>query len=613
MNKTNILIVEDELIIAKSTAKKLENLGYNVAKIVASGEAVIEYITTEKPDLILMDIAIKGDLDGIETALRVRSIKDIPIIFLTAYANEETLDRASQTGCYNYLIKPYRDKELQATVKMTLSKHQEQSAIQQALQYTVNEYSAQYDDIYKNSLTNLPNKLFLRDIFNYFSSLLDSNATLATSNNKCDVVNVKEQINLEQSQLELIAVFNISLDRLKKISSLLSKEQQDALVFQTAQRLNDCVNSFNFQGAIVYLDSDNYVVLVALDKRQTAADYGQIILNQFKQAFAINNQEIFVAVSIGVAFYPSDHTDIEELLKQGQKAVEYARQQGGNRCQLFTFAFNITNSRSSDSITMEAELHHALEREEFELYYQPKVNLHTNLIVGAEALLRWNHPIIGRILPEKFIPLAEESGLIKPIGKWILNSACRQVKVWQNAGLDSLKIGINISGFQFRQSDLFHQITQVLFNTSLESQYIELELTETILVENIKTNIQRLQLLKKLGIQIALDDFGTGYSSLGYLQQFPFDILKIDACFIRNIDRNETNGVITKTIIDMAHQLGLKVVAEGVETEAELNFLRKCQCDEIQGFLFSRPLNAKEFYKLVTRNAASLLTINSQF
>jgi diguanylate cyclase len=609
MNKANILIVEDELIIAKNTAKKLQNLGYNVAKIVASGQAAIKYVHSEKPDLILMDIAIKGDLDGIETAMRIKSIVDIPIIFLTAYANENTLDRASQTGCYGYLIKPFREKELEATVKMTLSKHQEQSAIQQALQHTVNEYSAQYDDIYKNNLTNLPNKLFLRDVFNYLLSLLDSNAALTTLNNTYEFVNVKEQVSSDHTQLELVAVFNISLDRLKKISSLLNKQQQDTLIVQIAQRLNDCVNNFDFQGAIVHIDSDNYVVLVALDKRQTAADYGQIILNQLRQAFNIDNHEIFLSISIGVAFYPSDHTDIEELLKQGEKAAEYVRQQGGNRCQLFTFAFNVTNSRASSNITLEAELHHAIDRDELELYYQPKVNLHTNLIIGAEALLRWNHPEMGRISPEQFIPLAEESGLIKPIGEWILDSACRQVKTWQNVGLNALKIGINISGFQFRQSDLFHKITQVLFNTSLEAQYIELELTETILVENIKTNIQRLQLLKKLGVQIALDDFGTGYSSLGYLQQFPFDILKIDACFIHNIDRNETNAVITKTVIDMAHQLGLKVVAEGVETEAELNFLKKCQCDEIQGFLFSRPLSAKDFYKLATHNAASLLTV----
>ena len=260
---------------------------------------------------------------------------------------------------------------------------------------------------------------------------------------------------------------------------------------------------------------------------------------------------------------------------------------------------------------MEAELHHALEREEFELYYQPKVNLKTNKIIGAEALIRWNHPVMGRIGAGKFIPLAEESGLIRPIGEWILDRACKQTKAWHNLGLNFLNIGINLSGSQFRQSDLFHQITQALFNSSLEPQYLELELTEKVLVENIKTNIQRMNLLKKLEVKIVLDDFGTGYSSLGYLQQFPFDILKIDSSFIHNIDSDPVNAVITKTIIGMAHELGLKVVAEGVESEAELNFLKNSQCDEIQGFIFSRPLNAREFQKLAMVNVSSQSPISS--
>ena len=287
------------------------------------------------------------------------------------------------------------------------------------------------------------------------------------------------------------------------------------------------------------------------------------------------------------------------MLEQSTKAREYARQQGGNRCQEFTFAFNIKSSQPSNSLIMESYLYHALEKEELELYYQPKINLKNNLITGAEALIRWNHPSLGRISADRFIPLAEESGLIKPISEWVLNSACEEAKAWQDIGLNFLKIGINIPGFQFRQSDLFHKITQALFNASLEPDFLELEFTEKILVENLKTNIQRLNLLKKIGIQIALDDFGTGYSSLGYLQQFPFDILKIDSCFIRNIDTNKVNAIITQNTIKMAHQLNLKVVAEGVETEAELKFLKQCQCDEIQGYVYSHPLPAKEFRNLV--------------
>ncbi|WP_319421403.1 two-component system response regulator [Pleurocapsa sp. FMAR1] len=604
MNETNILIVEDELIIAKNTAKKLEALGYQVTKIVSSGQAAIDYIISDRPNLILMDIAIKGEIDGIETAETIKEIADIPLIFLTAYASDETLERASKTGCYGYLIKPFRDRELQATVKMALSKYQEQSTIQKALQSTVNDYSSHYDDIYKDSLTNLPNKLFLRDLFDYLSSTLGSSVELINQSDSNDVLPIAENRDTQQPPSKLLALFNISLDRLQKVSSFLTKEQQDTLVKEIAQRLRNCLDSFENNGAIVYLEADNYVMMVALDQKQTAQNYGQEIINQLRQAFNVDNQEIFLPTNIGIAFSPLDSTDIEELLEQSQKARDYATSQGGNRCQLFTFAFNIKNSGASESLTMEADLYRALEREELELYYQPKINPKNDSIVGAEALIRWNHPAMGRITADKFIPLAEENGLIRPISEWIMHCACKQMNEWHNAGFDYLRIAVNLSGFQFRQSDLFHQITQILFKTSLNPHYLELELTETILVENIKTNIQRLNLLKKLGIQIALDDFGTGYSSLGYLQQFPFNILKIDSCFIRNIDSNKVNAVITKNTIEMAHQLGLKVVAEGVETKAELNYLRQCQCDEIQGFLYSRPLAAKEFQKLIMNNTS---------
>lgn len=584
----NILIVEDELIIAKNTAKKLQNMGYEVAKIVSSGQEAINFVNQAQPNLILMDIAIKGEIDGIETAAQIKSIADVPIIFLTAYANEQTLDRASQTGCYGYLIKPFREKELQAAIKMSLSKHQEQSAIQKSLQDTINEYSAHFNDVYLNNLTNLPNQLFLRDSFDYLTSLINDNHQITTENK-----------DISESNLQLIAIFNIAIDRFAKICSCLTKEQQQTLIQSIAQRLTNYVSESDFQGITIYLKEDNFLVMIPLDKQITASKYGQEILNLLRQTFYLDHHQIFLSISIGISFYPSDSQDIEELLERSKQATEYAKSQGGNRCQLFTYAFNVKNAQKTEGLAMEAELHHALEKGELELYYQPTVNLKTNSIVGAEALLRWNHPSMGRIPAEKFINVAEDSGLIKPIGEWILETACKQTKTWHDAGLNFLKIGINLSGFQFRQSDLFHKITQTLFSTSLDPQYLELELTEKVLVENIKVNIQRLHLIKKLGIQIALDDFGTGYSSLGYLQQFPFDSLKIDSCFIRHIDSNQINAVITENIINMAHQLGLKVVAEGVENKAELDYLQQFGCDEIQGFLCSRPLDAKSLKKLV--------------
>ena len=581
-NAIKILIVEDELLIAKNTAKKLQKFGYSVVKIVATGKAAIDFTTENQPDLILMDIAIKGEIDGIETASQIKAICDVPIIFMTAYANDETLDRAAATGCYGYLIKPYKEKELQATVKMTLSKHKEQSTIQRALESSISEYSAEYDEIYRDSLTGLPNKLFLRDVFNYLLSFIDEP-------NQSDA----------KHNFNLIGVFNISLDRLTRINSFLNKEEQNCLLKEIAERLDGCVKSLSAHGSTVYLQPDNFVVLLAVDERLTATKDGQFILDTLKQSFTIGDREIYLSPVIGIAFYPNDHQNIVELVEQSHRAVKYARINGGNRCQTFTFAFNIKQNRASDNLKIESELHHALKRQEFELYYQPKLDLKTNSIIGSEALVRWNHPKMGRIGADKFISVAEEIGLIEPIGKWVLTTACQQMQIWLDAGLKTHQVSVNLSGAQFKQSNLFHQITQILFQTSLDPQLLELEVTENILVENIRGNVQKLNLLKKIGIQISLDDFGTGYSSLGYLQQFPFDTLKIDRCFIRNIDSNRVNAVITENIISMAHQLGLKVIAEGVETEAELDFLNRVGCDSIQGYLFSRPLPAAEFKSLI--------------
>ena len=588
MNKIGILIVEDELIIAKNTAKKLGKLGYSVEGIVSSGEAALEHINRQKPDLILMDIAIKGAIDGIETAIRIKEeVADIPIIFLTAYASEQTVDRASKTGCYGYLIKPFKEAELQATIKISLNKHQEQLTISKFFNNIISEGSSDFNNIYLNELTNLPNKLFLRDSFDYLKSLLSSKQNYLTDN-----------YNSLEAEINLIAIYRIDLDRFVKINNCL-KQQKNIFIREIAQRLNQFVSNCDFPGITIHLQENSFLTMIPLDEQTRANQYSQKILNIIRQVIYIDGREIFPSASIGISLYPAHHQELEELLAQVEKASKYAQKQGGNRCQLFTFAFNIKDSQAIEDLTIEAELYHALEREELELYYQPKIDLRTNLIIGAEALLRWNHPTLGKITADRFISLAEESGSIESIGKWVLERACKQTRAWHEAGLNFLTIGINLSGLQFKQSNLFHTIAQVLFKTSLDPQRLQLELTEKVLVENIKTNIQRLNLIKKLGIKIALDDFGTGYASLGYLQQFPFDVLKIDSCFVRHIDKNKVNAVIVENIIRMAHQLGLKVAAEGVETEGELKYLQKHQCDLVQGFYYSFPLEPAKFKDLV--------------
>ena len=583
MKGINILIVEDELIIAKNTAKKLTKSGYNVVKIVSSGQAAISFCEENFPDLILMDIAIKGSLDGIETAAMIKAKKDVPIIFLTAYASEQTLDRAAEIGCYGYLIKPFREKELLATIKMALAKHEENSLINQSLRDTVQQYSSQLDNIYVNHLTALPSRLFLRDSFDYLVSSLMMSQQDNNSNN------------LER----IIAIYNVSLDRLAKISSLLTPDQEKTLVKEIAQRISNFASNLDDEGITIYMANDNYVVMIPVNNQIEAKNYGQKIISICTDVCQLDNQEIFLSASIGMAFYPKDSSDVEKLLEQSKKAVNYVQAQGGNRCQAFSFALDVKDVRTANSLSIEAELHHALERQELEIYYQPIINIENNVIVGAEALLRWNHPTMGRIEPNQFIPIAEESGLIRPIGEWVLLKVCQQTKDWHDKGFDWLRISVNFSGIQFKQSDLFHRINQVLLKTSLPAKYLELEVTETILIDNIKANIQKLNLLKKLGVKIALDDFGTGYSSLSYLQKFPFDTLKIDSCFIRDIDKNDTNKIITNSTIVMAHDLGLNVTAEGVETASEFKTLRDLKCDSVQGFLISHPLTNQDFLKLL--------------
>ncbi|HEY9872303.1 MAG TPA: EAL domain-containing protein, partial [Candidatus Obscuribacterales bacterium] len=263
------------------------------------------------------------------------------------------------------------------------------------------------------------------------------------------------------------------------------------------------------------------------------------------------------------------------------------------------------NIEMSEQQALEADLHLALERKQLQVYYQPQISTQTGKIVGAEALLRWHHPERGFISPAIFIPLAEKSDLIVSIGEWVFSTACRQTKAWHTDKIGHLQIAVNLSGRQFDQLNLRQRLEPILTDTGLDPKYLKLELTESILVQNADLALRQLNSLKALGVQIAIDDFGTGYSSLRYLQQFPFDILKIDQCFIRQLNNAKTIA-ITIAIIQMAHSLHLKVIAEGVETEAELAFLREHNCDEIQGYLFSRPLPVAEFEKLLASDLACL-------
>ncbi|MGF1480376.1 MAG: putative bifunctional diguanylate cyclase/phosphodiesterase [Cyanophyceae cyanobacterium] len=406
----------------------------------------------------------------------------------------------------------------------------------------------------------------------------------------------------KKSTLALIPVFYINLDRFSRINNTFGNRVGDDVLRTLAQRL---LTGLRPHETLAYLSANEFaVVCAAAPHVQAVTKRAQTFLDCISQPIEIEQQDLFITASVGVALYPSDGLTIERLLQQANKAMLSAKQQGGNQYRFYTSADKITLI-SSNSLTLEADLRHALEREEFELYYQPQINLRTEKITGAEALLRWNHPQRENISPATFIPIAEESGLVEPIGEWTLHRACQQTFRWHQAGFNDFHMAVNLSGRQFKQLNLHQNLIKILMQARLNPRFLKLELTESILIENATENLHKLNLLKSLGFQIAIDDFGTGYSSFSYLKQFPFDILKIDRCFIQNIHQDAVNAAITTAIISMAHQLDLKVIAEGVENQAELEFLQQQQCDEVQGYFVGPPLPQEEFEELLANNLKS--------
>jgi EAL domain-containing protein (putative c-di-GMP-specific phosphodiesterase class I) len=320
-----------------------------------------------------------------------------------------------------------------------------------------------------------------------------------------------------------------------------------------------------------------------------------------RKVFVFEGNEIFPTVSIGITRFPEDSSETESLVKHAGAANELAKQKGRNNFQFYSAEMS---TRADERRSLEADLHHALEREELRLYYQPQIDTQSGKVIGMESLLRWQHPTRGLVLPLDFIPLAEENGLIIPIGEWVMKEACRQTRAWQIQGLDSLAVSVNVSARQFRKPGLSRIVEEALANSELDPRYLVIEITEGLVMEDIEMTSKVLHEIKENGVSISVDDFGTGYSSLSYLKRFPIDELKIDRSFLMDIPASEDDSAIVKAVIAMSNSLELNVVAEGVETEEQLAFLRKLNCNALQGYLFSVPLPEQEFSAFVINNRA---------
>lgn len=402
---------------------------------------------------------------------------------------------------------------------------------------------------------------------------------------------LKEMLTTVEETKEAFALLFLDLDRFKPINDTMGHPAGDLVLKDVAQRLSSSVKS---KDLVCRMGGDEFTIaLTPQPDAQTAADVALYVANrileQLSQPYYVDKQEVFLSGSIGIAIYPQDGLSATELLKNADMAMYHAKDLGRNNVQFYKLSMN---EKAKIQLEIENDLRHVLDRQELELYYQPQHAANTGVAVAAEALLRWNHPTKGLMTPNQFIPIMEDSGLIVSIGQWVLEQACQQFAEWHAQGLGLKRIAVNVSARQFHQKDFVGMVYNAIERTGIKANQLELELTESILIQDLEQTLNTLNSLRAMGVRIAIDDFGTGYSSLNYLKQFPVDSLKIDRTFIQNLPHNSDDAQITRTIIAMAHNLGMGVIAEGVETAEQLAFLQSTQCEEIQGYYFSRPLSA---------------------
>ena len=569
LKNATIMMVDDEPIMLEIIQLLLEDAGFKNFIPVESSSQSFDMIVQNEPDLLLLDLDMP-EVNGYEVLTTVRSSSEyehLPVIILTASSEPDDKLKALELGATDFLSKPVDSSELVLRVRNTLSA----KAYQDQLAY--------YDN-----LTGMPNrKLFIE--------------RLAWG------------VELSKRERIPLTVLNIGLDKFKQVNETLGMYAGDKVLAIIAERLNSLVRSSDFVGHtddVIKMErlarvggNDFSIILFGVNSVENAALVSKRILDEVKKPIIIDEHEIFITASIGISVCPTDGEEVESLIKHASSAKDFASKQGSDNYQFFSSEMNI---HARVLITMESNLRKALENDEFELHYQPKINSETNKLVGMEALLRWNQPEQGLVSPGVFIPAAEELGLIVPIGEWALHQACKDTSEWVKAGCDNLKVSVNVSAQQLNETSLKKSIISALKNSGLGSRNLVLELTESMLMGDVESHNILLNKIIDLGVSFSLDDFGTGYSSLSYLRKFPIEELKIDRSFLTNIPESQEDGSIVRAIIAMAHSLGLKVIAEGVENADQLEFLKQHNCYAIQGFYYSKPLSKADFTEYLKRH-----------
>jgi diguanylate cyclase (GGDEF)-like protein len=519
-------------------------------------------------------VEFSDPIDGIERLSIVYRTVEYPVALIVGISRAEMMSRVT-ADTNSYLWRATGASLLAILMAALLGRNSWQLAQARSreneakLAYARHvEYLAYYD-----GLTTLPN----RSLFNKLLS---------------------QAIARAHRHKEKLAVAFVDLDRFKQINDTLGHGAGDELLREAAGRLKACLRESD---TVARLGGDEFVILLTdVAERQYAGTVATKIIHAIAQPFSLLNQEFRVTASIGISVYPDDGADEVALTKNADVAMYQAKDDGKNTFRFYSARFD---AQSLERQTLESSLRRALDRDEFRLLYQTKRDIGSGQITGVEALLRWQHPDLGLIPPLKFLSIAEESGLIVPIGRWVLRTACEQNMAWQRSGLPRLGVSVNLTTRQFNDERLLDDVAKVLQATGIEPQLLELEIHESLLMQNVGTTLPKLTALKCLGVRIAVDDFGTGYSSLATLQRFPLDTIKIDRSYIRDVASRCENSEVTEAIIGMGKTLSLTVVAQGVETRAQADYLRTHACDEIQGFYHDKPLSVAEITKLLQQGA----------
>ncbi len=534
--------------------------------------------------MAFVDMRMPPGWDGLETIERLWKVDpDVQVVICSAHSDYDWTDVIARLDHSDKLLvikKPFEAIEVIQSANALTRKWQNERIVRrqvETLEQAVVVRTENLETANKqlrhlathDALTGLPNRVLMDD-------------------------RISQSIVLAERQRHNFAVMLLDLDRFKLVNDSLGHRAGDELLKEVARRLKGVVRDVD---TVVRLGGDEFVVIVTPGpERDVAQRAAARIIEAMKAPVRVAGVEVHTSPSIGIAFYPEDATTVENLVAHADAAMYAAKQRGRNNFQCFMPGMN---TASHDKVRLESDMRVALEQKQFEVHYQPKVNTETGVMHGAEALLRWTHPVRGPISPAEFIPIAEECGLIGTIGAWVMREACRQAREWQLAGLPPLRVAVNLSPSQFRQGNIVSMIRDALDEAGLEPRFLEVELTETTVMTDPEESIAILERLSKMGVLVSVDDFGTGYSSMSYLRRFPIDKLKIDRSFINEVMSRPDDASIVRAIVSLAHSLRLKVVAEGVESTAQLDFLRTIGCDQYQGFHFSKALPASQFEALV--------------